>query len=35
MPLHAALRNGLAVGEDCTVSLLCEANHLMPAGDTR
>jgi molybdate transport system ATP-binding protein len=35
MPLHAALRNGLAVGEDCTVSLLREAIHLMPAGDTR
>jgi molybdate transport system ATP-binding protein len=35
MPLHAALRNGLAAGEDCTVSLLREAIHLMPAGDTR
>lgn len=33
MPLHAALRNGLAAGEDCTVSLLREAIHLMPAGD--
>jgi molybdate transport system ATP-binding protein len=35
MPMHAALRNGLAAGEDCTVSLLREAIHLMPAGDTR
>ena len=31
MPLHAALRNGLAAGEACTVSLLREAIHLMPA----
>ncbi|MBU8544298.1 MULTISPECIES: hypothetical protein [Roseomonadaceae] len=32
MPLHAALRNGLAAGEDCTVSLLREAIHIMSAG---
>jgi molybdate transport system ATP-binding protein len=30
MPLHAALRNGLAPGVDCTVSLLRETIHLMP-----
>jgi molybdate transport system ATP-binding protein len=30
MPLHAALRNGLAPGADCTVSLLRETIHLMP-----
>lgn len=30
MPLHAALRNGRAVGEDCTVSPVREAIHLMP-----
>ena len=35
MPLHAALRNGLAAGEDCTVSLLRDAIHLMPAGSAR
>ena len=34
MPLHAALRNGLAAGEDCTVSLLRGAIHLMPAGSS-
>jgi molybdate transport system ATP-binding protein len=32
MPLHAAMRNGLAAGEDCTVSLLRDAIHLMPPG---
>jgi molybdate transport system ATP-binding protein len=30
LPLHAARRNGLAVGESCTVSLLKEAIHAMP-----
>ncbi|GGG28286.1 ABC transporter [Caldovatus sediminis] len=30
LPLHAARRNGLAPGEDCTVSLLREGIHLMP-----
>ncbi|MDP3418818.1 ABC transporter ATP-binding protein [Falsiroseomonas sp.] len=34
MPLHAALRNGLAAGEGCTISLLRDAIHLMPAGRT-
>jgi molybdate transport system ATP-binding protein len=34
MPLHAALRNGLAAGEHCTVSLLRAAIHLMPGGNT-
>lgn len=34
MPLHAALRNGLAAGEDCTVSLLREAIHLRIPGST-
>ena len=34
MPLHAALRNGLMVGRECTVSLLREAIHLMPVGST-
>jgi molybdate transport system ATP-binding protein len=32
MPLHAARRNGLAPGEACTVSLVRDAIHLMPAG---
>ena len=32
MPLHAAQRNGLAPGEHCTVSLLRETIHVMPAG---
>jgi molybdate transport system ATP-binding protein len=30
MPLHTARRNGLAPGENCTVSLLRETLHLMP-----
>jgi molybdate transport system ATP-binding protein len=30
LPLHAARRNGLAVGEACTVSLLKQAIHVMP-----
>lgn len=34
LPLHAARRNGLAPGEEATVSLLREAIHLMPRGET-
>jgi molybdate transport system ATP-binding protein len=30
LPLHAARRNGLALGEACTVSLLKDAIHAMP-----
>jgi molybdate transport system ATP-binding protein len=30
LPLHAAQRNGLQPGADCTISLLREAVHLMP-----
>ncbi|MCS6890558.1 MAG: ABC transporter ATP-binding protein [Rhodovarius sp.] len=30
LPLHAARRNGLAVGQGCSVSLLAEAIHAMP-----
>jgi molybdate transport system ATP-binding protein len=30
LPRHAAQRNGLAAGEDCSVSLLRDALHVMP-----
>lgn len=35
LPLHAARRNGLAVGEPCSVSLLKEAIHAMPRATVR
>ncbi len=35
LPLHAARRNGLGVGEDCTVSLLKEAIHAMTPAAAR